>query len=265
MKKIAFILSVMLPVFIFAKVHYAKVEPLERTTIKSSVSGAIVSVDLSSEGMFVGEGVVIQIDDAIDKINLKTSKESLSLFSQTLEINSEVLEGLEETYKIKKDYFKRVNSLATSTKTQKDNAYSSLIAAKNQMLGTKEKVINLKKQILDIEYKVDMLEDTIAKKSVRFAGRYLYKLMVRAGEFANPGMPLAIADDLSQAKLVIYLDRDELVGIEGKKVYIDGSEDGIEISRIWKEADEKFISSYRAEIIIEPKYPFSSLLKIEVK
>ncbi len=255
----------LLPVFIFAKVHYAKVEPLERTTIKSSVSGAIVKVGLSSEGMFVGDEVVIQIDDSLDRINLKTSKESLVLFAQTLEINNQVLEGLNKTYEIKKAYFDRVNSLETSTKTQKDNAYSALIGANNQMLGTKEKVINLKKQILDIEYKVEMLEDTIAKKRIGFKGRYLYKLMVRAGEFANPGLPLAIADDLSQAKLVIFLDRDELKGIENKKVYIEGEESGVAISRIWKEADEKFISSYRAEIIIEPKYPFSSLLKIEVK
>ena len=89
--------------------------------------------------------------------------------------------------------------------------------------------------------------------------------MVRAGEFANPGLPLAVADDLSKAKVVIYLDRDELDGIEGKKAYIDGEESGIAITHVWREADEKFISSYRAEIIMEPKYPFSTLLKIEVK
>ncbi|HIP61191.1 MAG TPA: hypothetical protein EYG98_01395 [Sulfurovum sp.] len=264
MKKVVLLL-VLFSLSVFAKVHYAKVEPLERTTIKSSVSGAIIKVALSSEGRFVGDEVVIQIDDSMDKISLKTSKKSLVLFSETLEINNQILQGLEKTYDIKDSYYKRIGGLATSTKTQKDNAYSALIAAKNQMLGTKEKVINLKKQILDLEYKVEMLEDTIAKKRIDFKGRYLYKLMVRVGEFANPGMPLAVADDLSQAKLVIYLDRDELQGIEGKKVYIDGEESGVEISRIWKEADEKFISSYRAEIIIEPKYPFSSLLKIEVK
>jgi len=259
------LLLFLLPVLMFGKVHYAKVEPLERATIKASVGGAITKVDLSAEGRIAGEGVVIQIDDAMDRVSLSSSKASQMLFQETLKINNEILTGLEETYRLKKGYFDRVNALSTSTQTQKDNAYSAFIAAKNQLLGTKEKVANLKKQILDLEYKVKMLEDSITKKSINLKGRYLYKIMVRAGEFAAPGMPLAVADDLSRAKLTIYLDRDELKGIENKKVYIDGSEEGVSISRIWKEADEKFISAYRAEIILEPKYPFSSLLKVEVK
>jgi len=259
------LLLLILPVLIFGKVHYAKVEPLERATIKASAGGAITRVDLSAEGRIAGEGVVIQIDDAMDRVSLSSSKASQMLFQETLKINNEILEGLEATYRLKKDYFDRVNALSTSTKTQKDNAYSAFIAAKNQLLGTKEKVANLKKQILDLEYKVKMLEDSIAKKSIKLKGRYLYKIMVRAGEFAAPGMPLVIADDLSKAKITLYLDRDELKDIKNKKVYVDGSEEGISISRIWKEADEKFISAYRAEVILEPKYPFSSLLKVEVK
>jgi multidrug resistance efflux pump len=255
----------LLPLFVFGKVHYAKVEPLERTTIKSSVSGTIVKVDVSSEGKFAGDEAVIQIDDAMDKINLNTSKESLVLMDETLEINQQILEGLQKTYELKKSYFNRVNALSTSTKTQKDNAYSAFIGAKNQLLGTKEKVISLKKQILDIGYKVDMLKDTISKKSITLKGRYLYKIMVRAGEFAAPGMPLAIADNLSKAKLTIYLDSDEVKDIKNRKIYINSEESEVKISRIWKEADEKFISSYKAEIILEPKYPFSSLLKIEIK
>ena len=262
MKKL---LLLVLPVLMFGKVHYAKVEPLERATIKASVGGAITRVNLSAEGRIAGEGVVIQIDDAMDRASLTSSQASLTLFRETLEINSEILKGLEETYRLKRGYFDRVDALATSTKTQKDNAYSAFVAAKNQLLGTKEKVVNLKKQILDLEYKTKMLQDSIAKKSIHLKGRYLYKIMVRAGEFASPGMPLAIADDLSKAKLTIYLDRDELQDIKKKSVYIDGEEEGIAISRIWREADEKFISAYRAEIILEPKYPFSSLLKVEVK
>lgn len=265
MKKNILLLALMLPILVLAKIHYTKVEPLEKTIVKSSASGAIVKVDLSSEGKFAGDEVVIQIDDALDKSNLKTSKESLSLLKKSLSINKEVLEGLGKVLDIKTAYFNRINSIDTTTVTQKDNANSALIATKNQFLGNKEKIITLKKQILDTEYKIKMLEDTISKKAIRLKGRYLYKLMVRAGEFASPGMPLAMASDLSKAKLVIYLDRDELDGIENKKVYIDGKKSALEITNIWKEADEKFISSYRAEIIMEPKYPFSSLLKVEIK
>jgi len=255
----------LLPLFIFGKVHYAKVEPIERATIKASVGGAITKVDLSAEGRVAGDSTVIQIDDQMDRMSLKTSQDSLKLFQETLQINEEIVGGLDETYRLKKAYFDRVNVLNSSTKTQKDNAYSALIGAKNQWLSTREKIVNLRKQILDLKYKTSMLKDSIAKKNIVLKGRYLYKIMLRAGEFASPGMPLAVADDLSRAKLTIYLDRDELKGIENKKVYIDGSEDGIAISRIWQEADEKFISAYRAEIILEPKYQFSTLLKVEVK
>jgi multidrug resistance efflux pump len=262
MKKL---LLCVLPILMFGKVHYAKVEPLERATIKASVGGTITKVDLSAEGRIAGGGVVIQIDDQMDRISLKTSQDSLKLFQETLQINQEIVKGLEETYGLKKDYFDRVNGLESSTQTQKDNAYNALIGAKNQLLGTKEKIVNLKKQILDLEYKISMLQDSIAKKQIVLKGRYLYKIMVRAGEFAASGLPLAVADDLSKAKLTIYLDRDELKDIQNKKAYIDGAEDGVAISRIWREADEKFISAYRAEILLEPTHPFSTLLKIEVK
>jgi multidrug resistance efflux pump len=265
MKKNILLLAVILPILSWGKVHYAKVEPLERTTVKSAVSGAILHVDLSSEGKLVGDEVVIQIDDTLDRASLETSTKSIALLKESLLINDKVLSGLKEALDIKSGYLVRISSLATSTTTQKENANSALIAARNQFLGTSEKITTLKKQILDMEYKIKMLEDTISKKSIRFKNRYLYKLMVRAGEFANPGLPLAVADDLSKAKVVIYLDRDELDGIEGKKAYIDGEESGMAITHVWREADEKFISSYRAEIIMEPKYPFSTLLKIEVK
>ena len=248
-----------------AKVHYAKVEPLERSIIKSAVSGTITSVDLSSEGKFADQNSIIQIDDRLDRANLKTSKQSLTLIKETLAINSDILSGVDETFQIKKRYYDRIKSLSTSSKTQIDNALSGYIASKNQLLSTKEKIINLKKQILDMEYKIDMLEDTISKKSISPKGRYIYKLMVRAGEFANPGMPLATVDDLHKAKLVLFLDRDELKGIKKKKIYIDDAETDLEISNIWKVSDEKFISEYRAEIVIEPTYRFSSLLKVEIR
>jgi len=262
MKKLVWLL---LPLFVFGKVHYAKVEPLERATIKASVGGTITKVDLSAEGRVAGDEAIVQIDDAMDRVSLKTSEASLALVQETVALNKEIIKGLEKSYALKQSYFDRVNALESSTTTQKDNAYAALVAAKNQLLGTREKVVTLKKQILDLQYKISVLKDSIAKKSVILKGRYLYKIMVRAGEFAAPGLPLAVADDLSKGKLTLYLDREEMKGIKNKKVYIDGSEEGYTISRIWQEADEKFISAYRAEIILEPKYPFSSLLKVEVK
>jgi len=89
--------------------------------------------------------------------------------------------------------------------------------------------------------------------------------MVREGGYATPGMPLLIVDDLSMAKLVVYLDRNELDGIEDKSIYIDDKKTDLKFTKIWRVADEKFVSSYRAEIITKPLFKFSKLVKIEMK
>jgi len=250
----------------FGKVHYAKVDPLERATIKASVGGAITKVDLSAEGRIAGEGVVIQIDDAMDRVSLASSKASQMLFQETLKINNEILTGLEETYRLKKGYFDRVNALSTSTQTQKDNAYSTYISAKTQYLSTREKIVSLQKQIIDMKYRITQLEDTIKKKSIVLFNRYLYKLMVRTGDYVNPGTPLAAVYDISKAKLVLFLEPEELNKVKEKRVYIDGKKTEYRVNKVWNVADEKFISSYRAEIYLPaPKEKFSQLLKVELK
>jgi len=62
------------------------------------------------------------------------------------------------------------------------------------------------------------------------------------------------------------LESEELKDIKLKTIYIDGEVSKFKVSKIWKVADEKFISSYQTEIIINnPKENFSKLLKVEFK
>jgi hypothetical protein len=143
-----------------------------------------------------------------------------------------------------------------------------MVGAENQWLSTKEKALNLEKSLLDLDYKIAMLEDRIAKKNIRLDNRYLYKLMVRAGEYASPGMALAVVDDLSRGKLVLYLSPEEVEKVRsGKaKLSIGGKPSDAKFSKIWKETDEKYLSSYRAEIPVPAgRYPFSSLVKVEIR
>ncbi len=265
MKKLLIFLLLILPISIFAKVHYAKVEPYERATIKASVSGTVLKADQSAEGDVLGDDAFVQIDDLLDRENLKNTEESLELFDENLKTNEEILKGLQSTLERRKEYYTRINDLETASKTQKDNAYAAYIGAKNQYLGTKEKITTLKKQIIDLRYKASMLKDSIFKKHVAFPDKYLYKLMVHEGEFVAPGVPLAVIDDISKAKVVVFLDRDELKGVEEKKIYIDDSETDLHIDKLWKVADSQYISSYRVRVILPPKYQFSKLLKIEFK
>ena len=260
----------LLPIALMAKVHYAKVEPIETATIKSSVSGTIVRADRAAEGSVLGDEAFVQIDDTLDRANLKDTEASLKLMQESLKLNQEILAGLKQTLDRKKGFYERMNGLSTASQTQKDNAYAAYIGTKNQYLGTREKIISLKKTILDLGYKVAMLKDVIAKKHIAFPGKYLYRLMVNTGEFAAPGLPVAVVKDVTRAQLIVYLDRDELKGPEGKAIadrtiYINGQPTQLKIDRLWKVADSQYVSSYKARIVLLPKYPFSTLLKVEFK
>ena len=254
------------PLFIFAKVHYAKVEPYESVVLKSAVSGLVVNVDLEAEGTLVSGKKVIHIDDALDKTNLKDTKQSIRLLEQMLGINQEIASSLAGSVKRQEGYFNRISKLSTASKTQKDNAYSTFTSAKTQYLSTKEKIVSLQKQILDMKYKASQLEDTLVKKSIIPENKYLYKMLVRTGDFVAPGSPLAEIQDASRAKLVLFLESEELPGVEKKTVFINDKKTSYRVGKVWRVADEKFISSYRAEIYIPaPKNEFSKLLKVEIK
>jgi hypothetical protein len=253
------------PLFIFAKVHYAKVEPYNSVLLKSSVAGLVTGVDLDTEGSMINKRI-IHIDDKLDISNLSDTKKSIEFLKEMLEINIEIESSLKGTVKRQEGYFKRLSKLSTTSKTQKDNAYSSFISAKTQYLNTKEKIVSLEKQILDMKYKASQLEDTIEKKSITPKGMYLYQLMVKEGDYVAPGTPLATIKDVSRAKLVLFLEAEELKDLDNKTVYLDGEKSKYKVSKVWNVTDEKFISSYRAEIYMPaPSNIFSKLVKVELK
>jgi hypothetical protein len=232
------LLLLLSPLLLFAKVHYAKVEPYESVILKSAVSALVMDVDLEAEGSLVDQKRVIYLDDHLDKLNLKTSKENLLIIHETL--------------KRQEAYFQRIDKLETTSTTQKDNAFFSFSTAKTQYL--------------DMQYKVAQLEDSISKKSIVLDNQYLYKLMVRKGDFVNPGTALAEVQDATKAKLVLFLEPEELGNIDQKSVYLNDEKTEYIVNKVWKVADEKFISSYRAEIYLPaPKGMFSKLMKVEIK
>ncbi len=260
------LLFLLLPLFLFANVHYSKIEPYESIILKSSVSALVIDVNLDFEGSMVEDERIIYLDDTLDKINLDASLKSIELLQKMLNINHRISKSFKGTVERQEGYYKRISKLNTASKTQKDNAYSSFIAAKTQYLNTDEKIVNLEKQILEIKYKVAQLKDSILKKSIILKDKYLSKLIVKKGDFVNFGSPLAQIEDLSRAKLVLFLDSEELKNIKEKSIYLDGKKTNYKIAKIWKVADEKFISSYRAEIYISaPKKYFSKLMKVEIK
>ena len=266
MPKKLFPLLLIATLYSLAGEHYARVEPWERVTLKAAAAGTVLEANASLEGRMVEDARVIHIDDVLDRKELESARRSRKLIAQTLELTRQMVPGLEESWKRQKGYYERMKKLTTASQTQKDQAYQAMVGAENQYLSTREKALNLEKTLLDLDYKIAMLEDRIAKKNIRLKNRYLYKLMVRAGEYATPGMPLATVDDLSRAKLVVYLSPEEVASIGKAQLWIDGKKSDASFSKIWKETDEKYISSYRAELPVPAgNFPFSSLVKVELK
>ncbi len=263
MKYIFFLLT---PLLLFSKVHYAKVEPFESITLKSAVSAQVTEAKLKLEGTNILSKTIIQLDDKLDKIKLNSSKSSLKLINSMIKTNNNILSSLASSLERQKGYYNRISSIGSASKTQKDNAFYGYTNAKTQYFSTKEKIDSLKKQRLDLNYEIARLKDSISKKSIKLNNKFLYKLLVNKGDFVNMGTPLAQIKDLSSAKLVLFLEDEELESIKNKTIYIDDKPSDYKVSKVWKVADEKFISSYRAEIVIKnPKESFSKLLKVEFK
>jgi len=261
-----YILILLIPIFLFAKVHYAKVEPYESITLKSAVSAKVVSSKIELEGKNIKKSTIIQLDDKLDKIKFKSDKKALKLIENMLKSNQSNLSSLGESKERQEAYYNRIENISTASTTQKDKAFYSFISAKTQYFSTKEKIDSLNKQKLDLLYDIERLKDSISKKSIKLNNRFLYKLLVNKGDFVNMGTPLAKIKDLTKAKLVLFLEASELKNIKSKTIYIDDRATKYKISKIWSVADEKFISSYRAEIVIKnPKKSFSKLLKVEFK
>ena len=259
------LLLLLTPLLLFSKVHYAKVEPFETITLKAAVSAQVTASKMALEGTTVS-ATIIELDDKLDKIKLTSSKDSLRLVDSMIATNQNILGALKQSLNKQRAYYKRISNVTSASKTQKDNAFYAFTSAKTQYFSTKEKIDSLKKQKLDLKYEIARLQDSISKKSIKVDNKFLYKLLVSAGDYVNMGTPLAQIKDLSSAKLILFLENKELENIEAKSIYINNKKTDYTVTKIWKVADEKFISSYRTEIIIKnPKESFSKLLKVEFK
>jgi len=259
------LLLLLTPLFLFAKVHYAKVEPYETITLKAAVSAQVTKASVNLEGTTVSQ-TIIKLDDKLDLIKLASSKKSLNLVQNMIQTNQNILSSLKESLSRQEAYYQRIENVISASKTQKNNAFYAYTNAQTQYFSTKEKIDSLKKQKLDLKYEIARLKDSIAKKSIKVNHKFLYKLLVHKGDFVNMGTPLAQVQELTKGKLVLFLEAEEIKDIKTKTIYIDDKASKLKVSKIWKVTDEKFISSYRTEIIIKhPKGNFSKLLKVEFK
>ncbi|MEA3314802.1 MAG: hypothetical protein U9Q30_02950 [Campylobacterota bacterium] len=221
----------------FSNSYYSKVEPINNYEIKSSVSGKVVLTNNQLESSYVKDDTIIKIDSYINEIELRNSQKKL-----------EILRNIRD---IEEDTLRSFNKVSSKSKFDKDLQ--------------KIKILNIKSNITDLETKIETLKDTINKKNLIENNKYIYDISVKVGDFVNPGTLLYTAIDISSAKLTIFISKDNIKDIKNKKIYLDDKETDFKVSKLYKIADKKHISSYKCEINIPAPDVFSKLMKIEFK
>lgn len=248
-----------------AAVYYAKVEPKEIYTIKAATSGVVIDSALEYEGKTLKNHTLVQLDDALNKVELERSRQKLASLQSMLKAAKENITNLEEVTKVKADQYNRIKDLATKSQMAKEAELVALLNAQNQVISATSSMHNLQSQITDLIYKIESLQDTIAKKHVVVEEGLLYALHVKPDDYVNIGASLAEVYDVSEGKLSIFLSADDAASLGEKTLYLDDVATEIKPRVIWPVADKENISSYRTEIYIPAPSRFSKLVKVEWK
>ena len=259
-------LSLILTNALLATEYFAKAQPVDTFSLKASISGQVVKVDESKEGILSDGSVLIMIDDKVDVIELEASKEKLNFLDSNIKLSKQSVSNSLKMMKIDKQNYKRVQNLSSYSKVQKDAKLLSSINSTNGYIQSKTSLENLKTQRADLTVRIARLEDSIAKKNIRVKkGLYIYKLYPNIGDFVNMGSPLLDSSDISKARLTIYVTKEDLKGIKEKKIFIDDKATEYKIDKLWTIADTQNISAYQTEIVIDKPEVFSTLMKVEFK
>lgn len=248
-----------------AKEYYAKAEPYEILTISSNVSAEVLYTDTASQGKILGQKPYIAMDDKLDRIELESVEGKISAIRNTLEHNRQMEKNYVQIIEMKQANYDRVKDLKIKSSVEKDREYFDLVSSRNSLLQIQKEIESLNIQLGDLKLRRSQLKKSIADKHLSAPGMVLYALMVKPSAFVNPGTPLAQLADVRKAKLTLYLSAQEAQQAQNKEVYLNGQKTSYKIARLWKIADERKLSSYRAEIIIAPPKQFSQLVKVEFK
>ena len=227
MRAIIFIITA---VFLYS--YSAKVEPFEVYKIKSAVNGSVVFYKKAEANLF--KGLLVKIDDNNEKIELENLKTQANLLK-------EEIKNQEEIVKRKYDTYKRYQKLKTKSVEEKNMKFYDYINAKNQL-------INLKTQLSNLNANIKKLIDTINKKNIKVSG-YVNKIYVKTGDYVAPGSLIAEIDDITKQKLTLYIPINEIDKIANSVIYINNRPSNFEIYKIWRVPDDKYVTSYKVELI----------------
>lgn len=248
-----------------AKEYYAKAEPYEILNVSSNVSAEVLFTDTAAQGKVLGKRPYVVMDDKLDRIELQSVEGKIGALQNTLEHNRQMAKNYAQMIEMKQANFDRIKELKIKSSVEKDREYFDLLSSRNSLLVIQKEIESLNIQLGDLKLRRAQLQKSIADKHLAAPGFVLYALTVKASAFVNPGTPLAQIADVRKAKLTLYLSASEAQEAQSKTLYLNGKKTDYKIERLWKIADDRKLSSYRAEIIIAPPKQFSRLVKVEFK
>jgi multidrug resistance efflux pump len=261
-----FILAMIASLGLNATVYYAKVEPVQKYSIKSAVSGKIIESKDNMEGRTSNGTVLIHIDDLLNKQDLINSKRKLDIIKEMIKLTDKNLKNAKKIASIREKNYNKIKNLRTKSRVEKDNELINSVTAQNQVLTLLNSLENLKSQLSDQNYKIKTLQDLISKKNITIPRGYLiYKIYLKKGDFAGVGTPLVDAYDMSSAKLTVFVSKEDYGLAQRGVIYLDGKPTPYKVDKLWRSADTQNISSYKAEILITAPKVFSRLVKVEFK
>lgn len=147
------------------------------------------------------------------------------------------------TYNIKRQYYNKIKKLTTKSKNEKDLEKIAYLSAKQAYIVAK---------------------DNLQSRVIRAKNLYIEDILVRQGNYVNPGTPLIKAYDTSKAKITIFANKEDIKNIENRKILVNGKSD-FKLYRFFNIADSVQISSYKVELVGPPPKRFSSIAKVQIK
>ena len=225
----------LLPIFLFANNYIAKIEPKDEFSIYANTNGEITFLDKTKE-MSMVNGVIVKIDNALEK-------ENLNLYQTQLKLLNEKLVILE-------NYYNKYKTITGKSDYEKDEKYMQIIELKNS--------------IKNLELSITNTKDILNKKEITLNNLYLKEFIVNKYDYVNAGTKIATAYDTSKAKLVLYLNKEDYKDIKSKEIHLDGKKSNATIKKLDITPDKTFISAYKAEIEIDSK-DFGQSVNVEFK
>ena len=260
-----FFIFLLVATTLFSKSYYSKVEPYETRVISSNVVGEILYTNENKIGEKLDNHAFIKMDTKLHWQEIKSIDNKIEYLRENLKSSDVIVENLEASLEKHLANYEKIKTLSTKSIVEKDREFYALVSSQNSLYNAKIALNNLKIQITDLKYRKNTLLKMIDDKTISVKGFVLYSIDVKAGQVVGIGTPLAKVADTSFAKLTLYLDEEDAKDAYAKVVYIDGKKSKYKVSRLLNIADSKNISSYKAEIIINPPKIFSKLVKVELK